>query len=146
MANASKRIKINSQGCSFRVRSEAERSANPAVGLGGRVCAEGSAHMSLRRDGDAGRAWLRRRAGGTSRLVWRRGFVRRCADRPRQLWIEEGTGSFQGRASSIDTSDGAAGGGEVTFAVASSPSGVLGAVSQWLGDFTRPATIPIDTD
>jgi hypothetical protein len=63
-----------------------------------------------------------------------------------RVWIEEGTDSFRGRVSSIDTSGGAAGGGEVTFAVASSPSGVLDAVRRWLEDFPRPATDPIDTN
>jgi hypothetical protein len=62
-----------------------------------------------------------------------------------RVWVEEGVDGFRGRVSSIDTSGGAEGSGEVTFAVASSTSDVLDAVRRWLDDFTRPGANPIDT-
>jgi len=63
-----------------------------------------------------------------------------------RVWVEEGSDGFRGRVSSIDTSGGAAGESEVTFAVASSPSDVMVAVRRWLDDFTGPAPDPIDTN
>lgn len=63
-----------------------------------------------------------------------------------RVWVEEGTDGFRSRLSSIDTSGGAAAGGEVTFAVASSAGDVLDAVRRWLEDFARAAADPIDTD
>jgi hypothetical protein len=62
-----------------------------------------------------------------------------------RVWVEEGTGGFRSRVSSIDTS-GAEDTGEITVAVASSTDGVLDAVRRWLEDFTRRASDPIDTD
>jgi hypothetical protein len=44
-----------------------------------------------------------------------------------RVWVEEGTGGFRGRVSSIDTSGGEAA-SDVTFAVASSTDDVLDVV------------------
>jgi hypothetical protein len=63
-----------------------------------------------------------------------------------RVWVEGGTDDFRGRVSSIDTSGGAEGTSEVTFAVASSTSDVLDAVRRWLENFTHPAADRIDTD
>jgi hypothetical protein len=62
-----------------------------------------------------------------------------------RVWVEEGTGGFRSRVSSIDTSGGGDT-GEITVAVASSTDDVLGAVRRWLEDFTRRVSDPIDTD
>ncbi|WP_261325726.1 hypothetical protein [Modestobacter marinus] len=62
-----------------------------------------------------------------------------------RVWVEEGTGGFRSRVSSIDTSGGEDT-GEITVAVASSTDDVLDAVRRWLEDFTRRASDPIDTD
>jgi hypothetical protein len=62
-----------------------------------------------------------------------------------RVWVEEGTGGFRSRVSSIDTSGGEDA-GEITVAVASSTDDVLDAVRRWLEDFTRRASDPIDTD
>lgn len=63
-----------------------------------------------------------------------------------RVWLEGGSGQFRGRLTAVDTSAGAARGGEVTQAVVSSPRQVTDAVSQWLRGFVRDATKRIDTE
>ena len=64
-----------------------------------------------------------------------------------RVWVEQDSDGFRSRLSSIDTSGGAGGRDEVTFAVTSSKSEVLSAVLRWLDESARPpAANPIDTD
>jgi hypothetical protein len=63
-----------------------------------------------------------------------------------RVWLEGGTGEFRGRVTSVDTWTGAAGGGGVTVAVASSPREVTDAVSCLLEEFIRDASKRIDSE
>jgi hypothetical protein len=63
-----------------------------------------------------------------------------------RVWFEGGTDHFRGRLTTADTSPGSLDTGESTFALASSPSDVVDAVSKWLDDVVHHASQPIDTE
>ena len=62
-----------------------------------------------------------------------------------RVWLEGDTDHFRGRVATVDTSEGHEGGGEMTVAVASSPSELVDAVRAWLDAFLGRAPHPIDT-
>jgi hypothetical protein len=63
-----------------------------------------------------------------------------------RVWLEDGTESFRGRLTSMDTAAGQRAAEEATVAVASSSRDVVDAVRAWLDDFLGDAANPIDTD
>jgi hypothetical protein len=60
-----------------------------------------------------------------------------------RVWTE-GSSEFRARLMTLRGATAQAPAEEVTVAVASSPSGVLDAVRDWLDDFIGNATIPVD--
>ncbi len=63
-----------------------------------------------------------------------------------RVWSESGGEQFRARLTSTDTSPGATAGGERTVALAASRGDVIDAVGEWLDEFLRRASQPIDTD
>lgn len=61
-----------------------------------------------------------------------------------RVWLEDGTDAFRARVTSLDPSQGNEPGRELTVAVASTPSDVVLAVSEWLGEFLARTARPID--
>jgi hypothetical protein len=61
-----------------------------------------------------------------------------------RVWLESGTDEFRARITSLDTSPGGEGPGELTVGVASSPREVITVVGTWLAEFlgTRSGTGP----
>lgn len=58
-----------------------------------------------------------------------------------RVWLEEGTGGFRARVTAVGDSAGATE-GELTVAVAATPSDLLGAVREWLDRFVTGGDLP----
>ena len=62
-----------------------------------------------------------------------------------RVWLEGGPDDFRGRLATVDTSGGHEGGGEIAFAVTSSPGDTVDAVHAWLDAFLQRASAPSDS-